>query len=111
MKKPGKAILGLSMLASALLSVTAVADSYYEVTVTNITKGLTFTPALVATTRKGDRFFRAGYPASIELETIAESGMSGALAGSLDAYDVASLGAIGNQAPTDEPGCSRPPPR
>jgi len=95
MNKPAKAIVGLSMLAGALFSVTAMADSYYDVTVTNITKGLTFTPATVATTRKGDTFFKAGYPASPGLETIAETGNPMTLNASFDAYDVASLGFIG----------------
>jgi len=95
MKKPALAILAISLLAGTLFSATASADAYFEVKVTNITKGLTFTPAMVATTRKGDHFFASGYPASSAVETIAESGNSGPLAASLDAYDVASLGFIG----------------
>ena len=78
-----------------MFSTTVAADAHYEVTVTNITKGLTFTPTMVASTRNGDRFFAAGHGASMALETIAETGISAPLAASLDAYDVASLGFIG----------------
>jgi len=96
MKKSALAALAISLLGGMLFSTTAAAgSSYYEVTIHNITKGLTFTPALVATTKKGDMFFEAGYPASAELEAIAETGNSAPLAGALDAYDVASLGFIG----------------
>ena len=95
MRKPMMAALAASLLGGAFFSASASADAYFEVTVYNITKGLTFTPALVASTRKGDRFFASGMPASSGLETIAESGNSAPLAGSLDAYDVSSLGFIG----------------
>ncbi|MDX1556363.1 MAG: spondin domain-containing protein [Xanthomonadales bacterium] len=95
MKHTLKSALAVTMFAGALFSGTALADSYFEVTVTNLTKGITFTPVLVATTRPGDHFFQAGSPASPELETIAETGASGDLADSLDAYDVSSLDFIG----------------
>jgi len=95
MKKSVITALAVSLLGGALISATASADSYFRVTVTNLTKDITFTPAVVATTRKGDRFYMGGYAASSELETIAESGNGGPLAASLDAYDVAGLGFIG----------------
>ena len=95
MRKPALAVLAISFLSSLLFTATAAADAFYEVTVYNITKGLTFTPTLVASTRNGDRFFASGFAASSELEIIAETGDSAPLAGSLDAYDVSSLGFIG----------------
>ncbi|HKJ17749.1 MAG TPA: spondin domain-containing protein [Xanthomonadales bacterium] len=95
MKYTLKSMLAATALGGALFSGTVLADSYFEVTVTNLTKGITFTPALVATTRSGDSFFLAGDEASSELETLAESGAAGDLADSLDAYDVASLDFIG----------------
>ena len=95
MKKSVISALAVSLLSGALISTSAVADTYIEVTVTNLTKGITFTPTLVASTRPGDRFFAAGDVASSELETIAETGNPGPLADSLDAYDHATLGFIG----------------
>lgn len=82
-----KKFLALLILGFAHLSVTAAADSY-EVTVTNITKGMTFTPIMVATTRRGDRFFNLGEQASEEVEAMAETGDVVPLQDSLDAHDI-----------------------
>ena len=80
--------LTLLFLGSVLFTATAAAHSFFfEVTVTNITKGVTFTPIMVATTKKGDTFFQLGEAASDELETIAETGNPGPLQGSLDVLD------------------------
>ena len=87
MKKPILKWLTLLSLGSVLFTSTAAADSLFEVTVTNITKGATFTPVMVATTKKGHTFFRLGEAASDELETIAETGNPGPLQASLDAFD------------------------
>lgn len=94
MKKTAR-FLHIALLGGLIFSASAAADSYYEVSVTNLTKGITFTPALVATTQWGETFFTAGSAASVELETIAESGNSAPLAGSLDSYDSANLDFIG----------------
>ena len=88
MKKTSLSWLAPVLLGSTLFTATAVADSFFEVTVTNITKSAVFTPIMVATTRGGDRFFELGAPASLELETIAETGNPGPLQDSLDAYDI-----------------------
>ena len=88
MKKPGIHSLTLLILGSVLFTATAAADSYYEVTVTNVTKGMTFTPIMVATTRRGDQFFHLGDAASDELEAMAETGDLGPLQDSLDANDI-----------------------
>ena len=88
MKKPGLQWLVPVFLGGMLFSATSLADTLYEVTVTNISKGVVLTPIMVATTRKGDTFFGLGEPASIELETLAETGNPGPLQDSLDAYDV-----------------------
>ncbi|MGH1487231.1 MAG: spondin domain-containing protein [Cellvibrionaceae bacterium] len=65
----------------ALLSVVstfAVADRYrqftYEVTITNITRGQTFTPQLVVTHNRNVQLFELGQPSSSELEILAEDG-------------------------------------
>jgi hypothetical protein len=88
MKKTGFHWLAPVLLGGTLFSATAAADSFFEVTVTNITKGAVFTPIMVATTQKGDRLFELGAPASLEIETIAETGNPGPLQDSLDAYDI-----------------------
>ena len=80
--------LGFVTLGGMLLSGAAAAERYYEVTVTNITKGMTFTPIMVATTRRGATFFDLGHAASDEVEIMAETGDIGPLAESLDALDV-----------------------
>lgn len=46
----------------------------YEVTITNITKGQTFTPQLVVTHSSSVRLFSLGQPASPALEVLAEGG-------------------------------------
>lgn len=52
----------------------AAKGGYYEVTVTNLTRGQTFTPIMVATHAKGVRIFSLGEPASEELARLAEGG-------------------------------------
>ena len=80
--------MALSFMGSLLLSGIAAAEAYYEVTVTNVTKGMTFTPIMVATTRKDDHFVQLGEAASSEVETMAETGNLGPLQMSLDAFDI-----------------------
>lgn len=94
MKKSGLKMLAVLFLGSVLFSATAAADSTFEVTVTNITKGLTFTPIMVASTLKGDTFFKLGEEASEELETIAETGNPDPLQNSLDSFDSTNSGAM-----------------
>lgn len=74
-----KAILIPLGLAGALgLAQPATAGhngkATYEVTITNLTRGQSFTPILVATHRSGLRVFSAGTAASDELATLAEDG-------------------------------------
>jgi hypothetical protein len=47
---------------------------FFEVTVTNLTRGQQFTPILVASHRAGIRLFELGKPASPELQIVAEEG-------------------------------------
>jgi len=71
-----------SLLLTTALTFTGVvsADSTYygartyEVTITNITPGQTFTPILAVTHKASIRVFELGNPASPELATLAESG-------------------------------------
>jgi hypothetical protein len=70
-------------LALLAVSITASADdptAMYEVTITNVTKGQTFTPQLVVTHTPAVRLFTLGEPASPELAVLAEDGATGPLA-------------------------------
>ena len=76
-----------AMICSSLIySTAAQADgASYEVTITNLTRGQTFTPILVASHRKGIKIFELGSEASAELSTIAEDGNPAALAAAIEA--------------------------
>lgn len=73
------AVASGGMMASSV--VQASEDlRYYDVTVTNVTRGQSFTPVLMATHGDGVRLYRLGDPASPELATLAESGATQPLA-------------------------------
>ena len=71
-------MLKQTLLALSLASVAGLASAQqtaeYEVTITNLTPGQTFTPQLVVTHTAGFRMFRLGDPASEALEIMAEGG-------------------------------------
>ncbi|UCB54505.1 MAG: spondin domain-containing protein [Thiotrichales bacterium] len=69
-----------------LSSTTASADdnTAYQVTITNITSSINFTPILVTSHRKGVSLYELGSPASDELTAIAEGGDTAPLAAVLD---------------------------
>ena len=66
-------------LAATTNLVSAQPTAQYEVTITNITPGQTFTPQLVVTHRGDTLLFKLGEPASEALEILAESGDTGPL--------------------------------
>lgn len=69
-------------LSSAVLNVEAKsysADKSFKVTVTNLTKGMSFTPILVATHDKYVNLFSLGNEASASLARVAEGGDIGPL--------------------------------
>ena len=77
-------------MAITAFTGTALADdgnTYYEVTVTNLTRGQTFTPILVATHKAGVRLFTPGQPANEPLARLAEGGATMPLADYLLAMD------------------------
>lgn len=79
-------IITLAAVAALAFTATpAVADRgvYYEVTITNITQGQTFTPLLLATHKPSVGLFEVGDKAGVELEMLAESGATGPLAEAL----------------------------
>ena len=72
-------------VALALFAGSAIAQVDYEVTITNITPGQSFTPQLVVTHPGDAIIFRLGEPASAELEMLAESGDTAPLTDALSA--------------------------
>lgn len=69
----------------------------YLVTVTNITRGQTFTPVIVISHQSGVRLFQLGQPAISQLATLAEEGDVGPLMALAQAsplvFDIATTGA------------------
>ena len=94
----------LGVLSAALMGVSpssAEADddaSMFEVSITNVTRGQTFTPILVASHKKGVKLFELGSPASEELAMLAESGATTPLSDLLEdmrkVKDVATSGGL-----------------
>jgi len=74
-------IVGMACLALSLTGTTVFADAEkeYAVTITNLTRGQSFTPILVVSHEPGVTLFTVGSPASEELATLAESGNIGPL--------------------------------
>lgn len=90
------AIVALMSMAPAL---TFAGERVYEVTVTNLTRGTLFTPLLVVTHDADISLFTPGEPASDELATLAESGMTDPLQGLLDGL----TGLVSDTATADGP--------
>lgn len=70
----------ISSLLLASSAVTADESSVYQVTITNLTNAITFTPILVASHKKGVSIFELGSAASDDLTAIAEGGDTSGLA-------------------------------
>jgi hypothetical protein len=100
MKLSNRCFAVLLSLVAGLATFNAQASDgqMYSVTVTNLTRGETFTPIMVATHRPGVRIFQLGEAASEELVAIAESGnitpLSDMLLNSGKALDVATNGGL-----------------
>ena len=78
-----KRVVSVAAVVVSMLVVTTMAASgdgnphskrEYEVTITNVTKGETFTPLLVVSHRGPVQIFELGVEASEELEDVAETG-------------------------------------
>lgn len=102
-----KRVVSVAAVVVSMLVVTTMATSgdgnhrskrEYQVTITNATKGETFTPLLVVSHRGPLQMFELGEAASTELETVAETGDTGPLKDLLLAtgqvIDVASAGGL-----------------
>ncbi len=92
------AMVSLITLAASSASANGYATRY-EVTITNITKGQTFTPILAATHSPSISIFELGSPASTELEILAEGGDTAPLAGVIDAAGGSTTASEGLLAP------------
>jgi hypothetical protein len=66
-------VFGLAFLAIVRLNAQDQGPRF-EITITNLTRGQTFTPIFAASHKPGVTFFSAGQPASIPLEILAEAG-------------------------------------
>jgi hypothetical protein len=75
-------LLGMYLLTG---STAFAKDSQYEVTITNLTRGQSFTPILVVSHREGVDLFKLGDSASDELAALAEGGDVGPLTMMLEA--------------------------
>jgi hypothetical protein len=88
------AALGLALV---LVATGTLADenhrAVYEVSITNITKGQTFTPQLITIHRGSVSLFPLGEPASQQLEVLAEDGSTGPLTELLESQG-RSVGAV-----------------
>ncbi len=95
------------LLASVCVFSTQVqADAIsYKVKVTNLTRGQSFTPILLATHKRGPQLFKLGRPASDELATLAESGNTEPLSTALTA--TGKTFSVKTSGPLLEPGMSR----
>jgi hypothetical protein len=78
-KKTLKSLAVISaLLAASQVSATGWnSDNVYEVTVTNITKSIIFTPVMIAAHSEKIDFFEVGEAASAALERVAEGGDTG----------------------------------
>ena len=86
------------LLAAATTANADNAQAHFEVSITNLTKGIRLTPFIAATHGHGLSFFELGQPASDEIANIAEAGntapMQALLDGSSAVLDTASTGGL-----------------
>ncbi len=90
------ALAAVFLLASSLASADGSYNRKYEVTITNLTPGQSFTPQLVTTHSKKLALFELGQPAGEALEILAEGGDTTPLTNVLLGfpYDVADVQTI-----------------
>jgi len=80
-----KKLTAFLFVSVCALSTQVQADNFtYEISITNLTRGQSFTPILAATHRRGVQLFTLGHSASEELATLAEGGNTAPLTGLLE---------------------------
>jgi hypothetical protein len=110
--------LNVLIVASLLISATAFADNEqkgkdkskmhtYEITITNLTNGQSFTPILAATHTEETRFFSLGATPSPEMADLAEGGATDGLKDYLEAMPETVLDITGTDGGLIGPGESR----
>ena len=82
-------IAGCLLLISAAYASATLAGDTYQVSITNVTRGVSFTPILAITHKAGSPLFTLGAPASSELAAIAEGGATGPFKDALFASGIA----------------------
>lgn len=81
--------IAAGVLTAAASFNVAAGQQTYEVTVTNLTRGVSFTPILVATHQPDIHLFALGQPASEALAAMAEGGDTSLLAADIEAMQKA----------------------
>ncbi|MCF6337640.1 MAG: spondin domain-containing protein [Gammaproteobacteria bacterium] len=101
MKRITRFLLSIGLIFIGLSAFAVQADDkagVYAVTITNLTRGTTLTPVMVATHKRGVQIFQLGEAASTGLAALAEGGdiepLSARLMNSGVAYDIASNGEL-----------------
>ena len=88
-------LIALGLIFTAGAHADDSAGNNYEITVTNITRGQSFTPILVATHKEGVSIFTEGSPASPELAILAEGGdtapLTAVLVANANVHDVITI--------------------
>jgi len=86
LKKTSSKITSVLLMSACAFTTQVYAEhSTYQVSITNLTRGQSFTPVLLATHKNGPQIFKLGSPASAELATLAEDGDTSALSAALEA--------------------------
>ena len=94
MKKTGGFILSVLCVSGMLMGTSYASGKQYDVTITNLTRGETFTPVMVATHKRSKKMFMLGHEASAALSAMAEGGDTSALSDSLMPHSSESSGAL-----------------
>lgn len=93
----GGVILGLLTLFGTVTAFGQSAATGYEVTITNLTPGESFTQPIVIVHGKSIGVFQLGQPASAELTALAEGGDTGPLATAVEALPQVDAVATGQE--------------
>ena len=83
-------VVGLLAVAPVFSAVADDDARTYAVSITNLTRGILFTPIMVATHQEGYRLYNLGQSASAALSIMAEGGNTGPLAAMINATPKAS---------------------
>jgi len=97
-------IAGILAIVGIATQPAAASTRNFEVTVTNVTNNVTFTPLLGVTHTRAVSLFEVGEPASEALEDLAEGGSPAALIESFEGLSAVSDSTVATAAGTPEDG-------